>query len=600
MADDVPPFLQALELDAEADERAIRRAYAKRLKRIDPETDPEGFQALREVFEAALEWVAQPKGQRLVRVTRHDGGASAPAPRAPVARPAPPASADTASGIEMPARSTGSFSWTMDDAKGATAAPATSSAPAPREAEPAPTPAPRPVLFPVPEPTPAPAREAQPADERASPQATPPPPRRKPVDAPAIPAEAHRAPAARPPRIATPAPERRPPGAPRLPSQPLSIALQQDPADIVYADFADRFERTASDEADVARLLREALADERLLNLEARTRFEGNVAALLAGGWRPGHESLFQPACDVFEWESDRRRLEIFGGTGEILDAAVRERLIFFAQPAVVFEAQKSLIRRLRKERPSNARELAPEMARLGLLMQRFPSWMRVMTRKEVVQHWIDTWNELSDGERAAARGLAAPEPEFARVSAPAPARATARPATRAAVQAARAPTRPAPLPPVQPYVKTTRSFWGGSEGSGSTRWVIAACIAGFVRFFGSMGSPSHHAPAQPPMPSGESVTFPAEPPPTQAQSIRALAGQGQQAIPDYSSPSVDGPGANPIDAARQQQRQDATARRQQQLDERYQEILRSRQAKQATRTGTQGDEPGLEPVSGQ
>jgi hypothetical protein len=46
----------ALELDADADERAIKRAYAKRLRTTRPDDDPEGFQQLHEAYQAALNW----------------------------------------------------------------------------------------------------------------------------------------------------------------------------------------------------------------------------------------------------------------------------------------------------------------------------------------------------------------------------------------------------------------------------------------------------------------------------------------------------------------------------------------------------------------
>lgn len=267
----------------------------------------------------------------------------------------------------------------------------------------------------------------------------------------------------------------------------------------------------------------------------------------------------------------------------------MRERLIFFAQPAVAFEAQKSLIRRLRSERPVSARELAPEMARLAMLMQRFPAWMGVMTRKEIVQHWFDAWNALPDAERAAARGLAAPPaparapmPALARTAAPAPARASTRAPSPVARPSPRAAAVPA-LPPVQPYA--SRSSGGLFDGVSPTgmRWLAAAFIAGVLRLFGGSHASSHAELAQP-SPPIQVIAAPEPPPPTQADTIRALAGQPQSS--PYDAPSADA-ARDPVEQARQ----DATARRQAQLDDRYQEAVRVRQAKRAMRAGApQGD----------
>lgn len=59
--------LEALGLDREADERAVKRAYALRLRKARPDDDPEAFQALNETYRAALahlRWRAEnPEGE---------------------------------------------------------------------------------------------------------------------------------------------------------------------------------------------------------------------------------------------------------------------------------------------------------------------------------------------------------------------------------------------------------------------------------------------------------------------------------------------------------------------------------------------------------
>lgn len=49
---------QILELTAEADQKAIKLAYAKKLKKTRPDEDPEGFKALHEAYKQALAWYA--------------------------------------------------------------------------------------------------------------------------------------------------------------------------------------------------------------------------------------------------------------------------------------------------------------------------------------------------------------------------------------------------------------------------------------------------------------------------------------------------------------------------------------------------------------
>lgn len=63
MRDISGPFSR-LGLTPEADAKAIRKAYARELKKIDQEQDPAGFQSLREAYEQALEWQANPMADR--------------------------------------------------------------------------------------------------------------------------------------------------------------------------------------------------------------------------------------------------------------------------------------------------------------------------------------------------------------------------------------------------------------------------------------------------------------------------------------------------------------------------------------------------------
>ncbi len=82
-----------LGIEPTADATVIRRAYAQRLRAIDPDRDPAAFQRLREAYEAALSSSARDTGRKTRR-----GKAS----RAPVADPVPLESAPSASAASPP------------------------------------------------------------------------------------------------------------------------------------------------------------------------------------------------------------------------------------------------------------------------------------------------------------------------------------------------------------------------------------------------------------------------------------------------------------------------------------------------------------------
>jgi hypothetical protein len=285
----IPDCLVTLGLGLEADERAIRKSYAQRLKRIDQAVEPAAFQALREAYEMALRWAAWQRE----RVAEEAEEATEP------------------NAQEMPA--------TAPLAEEITAATA----------------------------------------ETAEPDS--------PAQAPAV-----------------------------DPAAPEAIG------EAVFAAFAGRMEQPFKSEEEAQAALDAALADERLVNLEARAFFEWRVACRLVEGWQPGHEFLLGPACTTFHWDTERRQLSVFGRVGAILNAAIDERLIFFRQAAGEFESQRQLIQRLRRADAPPPAQLVEDMPRLRQLAQRYPNWLPIITPRAHAQRWSQWFDELPESARAA------------------------------------------------------------------------------------------------------------------------------------------------------------------------------------------------------
>ncbi|RTL46657.1 MAG: hypothetical protein EKK53_02990 [Burkholderiales bacterium] len=173
-------------------------------------------------------------------------------------------------------------------------------------------------------------------------------------------------------------------------------------ADDVFKAFHARAAAGFADEDDATAALAQSLADDRLLNLEARTIFEWQVAHLIMAGWQPGHEFLFGPACLAFGWEQDRAHLRIFGQLGAALDAAINEKLIFFQHPPGAFDRLAQVIRRLRSDQPPTKRLLQEDYPLVQLLVQRYPNWLRLITSQANINAWFRDVPEAEPSTTAA------------------------------------------------------------------------------------------------------------------------------------------------------------------------------------------------------
>lgn len=286
---EVPDFLLELGLRPDADERAIKRAYAVELKKIDQETQAQQFQRLRGAYEAALYWVRNAReAQEEVETTRDDGL---------------PAPALAAANAETAERTT--------------------------------TPGPEPVSAP----------STAPAVNRND---EPPPPH---CGDPAMP----RHDSVRDILVA------------------LNTRLQEDPLQTVH---------------EAASLLEITLEDPRLLDMDARFLFEANIAHLLACGWRPGHEHLFEAALNAFEWRTDSARLLRLGQAGHVVDRAIVEQDAQAQQPPAQRDSQLHFVALLRHRDNPGPQALALGMGPVMHAATAYPTWLRLTSNTAHIESW--------------------------------------------------------------------------------------------------------------------------------------------------------------------------------------------------------------------
>lgn len=135
-------------------------------------------------------------------------------------------------------------------------------------------------------------------------------------------------------------------------------------------------------------LLRRRLDDDDLINIDARIVFEAIVATVLAHGWRPGHENLFEAALTVFGWDADPQRLLAFGHAGMVLDRALAERRLFATQPPAKQAAMRRAARALRDTGAPTVQRLRNDMRIVETMVARFPHMMRILVSFENVEQW--------------------------------------------------------------------------------------------------------------------------------------------------------------------------------------------------------------------
>jgi len=285
-------FLQRLGLDEDADARAIRRAYARELKRIDQEADPDAFQQLRASYETALDWAAWRASQAQADEVQADE-----------------VQADQVQADQVPHHGIVPDRVAPDAIQAALALDASL------------------------------AREAAGGGDAAP--------------------------------------------------APTPYAL----GSLVFEDFAAGMPALARYRGEVAEqawseALQAALADGRLLNFDARLRFEQDLAQMLAAGWRSGHEVLFPVASEVFGWDRDRRTLGRLGQAGRLLDLALEERAGFASQDAETRAQQREALALVRGPEAAAERMIRRVAPVLEQMAQRFPYWLPVIAPADKIGLW--------------------------------------------------------------------------------------------------------------------------------------------------------------------------------------------------------------------
>jgi hypothetical protein len=345
----VPPFFERYDLDINADERDIKRAYARALKKIDQETDPAAFQDLREHYEHALSWMRHRDYQRQLELEEVEQASDV------VPEQSKLTSASTLTSIPQNTQT-----------EAIPAAPPNMTAGVELASEP---PQAETIAY-------------VPASEQSTIAGI--------TDIPDTAAPQETTAESGNPEIAS------------IQDHQAQITLPTPPelADAVFQELLQTLQHlpqaTATAEA-ASRTLQEFLDDMRLIQIDAKDIFEWRVLCHVVNGWQPGNGELLGAAIQLFQWDKDKQRLQRFGHPGNELDTALIEHTGFIQQEQDAISSQWTVIQRTRNEAMPDTQYLTSKLLPVTeYLIERFPNWLALAGNRENIERWREFARSIS------------------------------------------------------------------------------------------------------------------------------------------------------------------------------------------------------------
>jgi len=139
---------------------------------------------------------------------------------------------------------------------------------------------------------------------------------------------------------------------------------------------------------------RQLLQEQRPVNLADSEAFEAEVAGLLELGWRPGHEHLFQAACEIFYW--DGRQLPAYLGEFAALAGAIEDLKFLRMQPEPVRASHTHVMDCLRASVIPGLADLARDILIAELVFTRYPDLMILTCAPRKIEAWRKKMSQLA------------------------------------------------------------------------------------------------------------------------------------------------------------------------------------------------------------